>query len=144
MDEKQLIRASKRLARQLRHAPGEIGLVPREGGWVPVDDLLAAPRRHGTPSSRAELDEIVSRNDKRRFGFDETGTLIRANQGHSIPVELDLPEAVPPDVLFHGTTAAAIPAIRREGLRPMRRRHRFFVSANGVWLVEAVPPTYPT
>lgn len=177
MNEKHLIRTSKRLARYLRHAPEEIGLAPSDGGWVRVDDLLEALGRHGQPVSRSELDEVVLRNDKQRYAFDETGTRIRANQGHSIPVELGLPEAVPPVVLFHGTVAAALPAINREGLRPMTRHHvhlsataetatkvgarrgkpvvlrvdaarmaadgyRFLLSANGVWLVDTVPPQY--
>lgn len=172
-----MIRVSKRLARHLRHAPGEIGLRLGDGGWAPVAELLEALGRHGFRVSRAELDEVVAANDKRRFAFDETGTLIRASQGHSVPVELGLPEAAPPAVLFHGTVGAALAAIRREGLRPMRRHHvhlsateetavrvgarrgqpvvlrvaaarmaadghRFYVSANGVWLTDAVPPEY--
>lgn len=123
MNEKQLVRVSKRLSLHLRHAPGKIGLVLGPGGWVAVDELLDALARHGHRVSREELAEVVARNDKKRFAFDDTGTMIRANQGHSVPVDLGLPEAVPPDVLFHGTVAAALPAIRREGLRPMRRHH---------------------
>jgi putative RNA 2'-phosphotransferase len=177
MNEKQMVRASKRLSLHLRHAPGEIGLELGHGGWVRVDELLDALGRHGLALTRGELDEIVSRSDKQRFAFDATGVRIRANQGHSVPVELELPESVPPDVLFHGTVAAALPAIQREGLRPMARHqvhlsaseetatlvgarrgqpvvlrvdaarmaadgHRFLVSANGVWLVDAVPPRY--
>lgn len=65
----------------------------------------------------------MASNDKRRFAFDDTGTMIRPSQGHSVPVELGLAAAVPPNVLFHGTGDAALPAIRREGLRPMRRHH---------------------
>ncbi len=179
MDEKHRVQVSKRLARYLRHAPEEIGLVLGDRGWVCVDDLLEALRLHGLRLSRRELHEVVARNDKQRFALDKTGTMIRASQGHSIPVELDLPEAVPPEVLFHGTVAAALPAIRWEGLRPMSRHHvhlsetedtatrvgarrgkpvvlrvdaaqmaidgyRFFVSANGVWLVDRVPPQYLT
>lgn len=150
-----------------------------DAGWVDVDYLLAALRRHGLRLSRHDLDEVVSRNDKQRFAFDETKKMIRASQGHSIPVELDLPEAVPPEVLFHGTVAAALPAIQREGLRAMSRHHvhlsatvetatrvgarrgkpvvlrvdaarmaavgyRFFLSSNGVWLIDKVPPQYLT
>jgi putative RNA 2'-phosphotransferase len=179
MNEKQKVRASKRLSLHLRHAPGDIGLELGSGGWVGVEDLLDALGRHGLRLTRDELDEIVSSSDKQRFAFDETGTRIRANQGHSVRVELDLPEATPPDVLFHGTVAAVLPAIRREGLRPMERHqvhlsatedtasrvgarrgkpvvlrvdaarmvadgHRFLVSANGVWLVDAVPADYLT
>ncbi|MCO1575820.1 RNA 2'-phosphotransferase [Crossiella sp. SN42] len=177
MDEKKMVRVSKRLSRHLRHAPGEIGLELGDGGWVSVDELLKALGQHGFRVSRAELDEVVERNDKRRFAFDETGTLIRASQGHSVAVELGLAEAAPPEVLFHGTVGAALDAIWREGLRPMRRHHvhlsateetavrvgarrgkpvvlrvdaagmsvagyRFYVSANGVWLTDRVPPEY--
>jgi putative RNA 2'-phosphotransferase len=177
MNEKQMVRASKRLSRHLRHSPAEIGLELGPGGWVRVDDLLAALHAHGLQLRRDELDEIVTRNDKQRFAFDESGSSIRANQGHSVPVDLGLAEATPPDRLFHGTVGSALPAILEEGLRPMRRHHvhlspdlatavrvgarrgrpvvlavdaarmataghRFRVSANSVWLVDAVPPEY--
>lgn len=177
MNERHMIRVSKRLSRHLRHAPGEIGLVLGDGGWVRVEDLLEALARHGSRVTRDELAEVVARNDKQRFAFDDTGTMVRASQGHSVPVELGLPPARPPDVLYHGTAPAALDAIRREGLRPMRRHHvhlsatvetatrvgarrgrpvvltvdaarmasdghLFHVSANGVWLTDAVPPEY--
>lgn len=118
-----MVRASKRLSLHLRHAPEEIGLVLGPGGWVAVDELLEALGRHGLRLSRDELGEIVSQSDKQRFALDETGTRIRANQGHSVAIDLELPESVPPDVLFHGTVATALPAIRREGLRAMERHH---------------------
>lgn len=118
-----MVRVSKRLSLHLRHAPEQIGLVLGPGGWVAVDELLEALARHGHRVSREELAEVVARNDKKRFAFDDTGTMIRANQGHSVPVDLGLAEAVPPGVLFHGTVTAALPAIRREGLRPMKRHH---------------------
>lgn len=123
MHERERIRVSKRLSRHLRHAPGEIGLELGEGGWVGVADLLAALAGHGRPVSPGELAEVIERDDKRRFALDATGTRIRASQGHSVPVELGLPSAEPPAVLFHGTVAAALAAIRREGLSPMRRNH---------------------
>jgi putative RNA 2'-phosphotransferase len=123
MNEKQRVRLSKRLSLHLRHAPGDIGLTLGPGGWVAVDDLLSALARNGFRVGRDELDEVVTSSDKQRFAFDDTGTLIRANQGHSVPVDLGLAEAAPPEVLFHGTVAAALPAIRGEGLRPMARHH---------------------
>jgi putative RNA 2'-phosphotransferase len=179
MNEKQMVRASKRISLHLRHSPGEIGLVLGHGGWVGIDELLDALGRHGLRLTREELDEIVSSSDKQRFAFDATGSNIRANQGHSVPVDLELPESAPPDVLFHGTVADALSTIWREGLRPMARHqvhlsaseetatrvgarrgqpvvlrvdaarmaadgHRFLVSANGVWLVDTVPPRYLT
>jgi putative RNA 2'-phosphotransferase len=177
MDEKRMVRVTKRLSLHLRHAPEQIGLELGPGGWVAVGELLDALARNGLRVGREELAEVVARNDKQRFALDETGSMIRANQGHSVPVDLGLAEAEPPGVLFHGTVGAALPAIRREGLRPMRRHHvhlsasaetatrvgarrgepvvlevdaggmragghRFFRSANGVWLVAAVPPEY--
>ncbi|NIH79311.1 RNA 2'-phosphotransferase [Amycolatopsis viridis] len=129
MNEKTMTRVSKRLSRHLRHRPAEIGLALGPGGWVPVADLLTALARHGLSLTRAELDAVVAGNDKRRFAFDETGTLIRASQGHSVAVDLGLPDAAPPDVLFHGTAERFLPAIRREGLRP-GSRHDVHLSGN--------------
>ncbi|ROS42922.1 RNA 2'-phosphotransferase [Amycolatopsis thermoflava] len=127
MDERTIIRVSKRLSRHLRHRPGEIGLALGPGGWVPVTELLTALAGHGLPLSRAQLDEVVAGNDKRRFAFDDTGTLIRASQGHSVDVDLGLPDADPPPTLFHGTADRFLPAILREGLRP-RSRHDVHLS----------------
>ncbi|GGM37465.1 putative RNA 2'-phosphotransferase [Longimycelium tulufanense] len=129
MNERELVRVSRRLSRHLRHAPGEIGLVLDRAGWVAVDDLLAALTAHGLPLSRTGLAEVVERNDKRRFTFNATRTHIRANQGHSVPVDLQLPEVIPPATLYHGTIARYLPAIERDGLRPMRR-HAVHLSAD--------------
>ncbi|MBF9221403.1 RNA 2'-phosphotransferase [Hymenobacter ruricola] len=123
MDTKQATRLSKFLSLHLRHKPDAIGLQLQEGGWVSVADLLAACATHGTPISREELAEIVAGSDKQRFAFDETGTRIRAQQGHSVAVDLQLKPATPPAVLYHGTAPAALPAIRREGLQKMSRHH---------------------
>jgi putative RNA 2'-phosphotransferase len=177
LDEKSLVKRSKYLARRLRHQPEALGLTLEPGGWVAVDALLAAMRRHGIELSRAELEEIVASNNKQRFSFDATGTRIRANQGHSIPVDLQLAPATPPDALYHGTSKATIGPILREGLQKMRRQHvhlsrdkataikvgsrhgapivllvdaaamardgyQFFLSDNGVWLTDHVPPRY--
>ncbi|MFD9891860.1 RNA 2'-phosphotransferase [Amycolatopsis sp. NPDC059027] len=128
MNEQRKIRVSKKLARHLRHEPARIGLTLDPGGWVPVETLLAALAAHGFRLSRAELDEVVRTNDKRRFAFDETGTRIRASQGHSVEVDLALPTAEPPDALYHGTVARFLPAILAEGLRPMNR-HAVHLSA---------------
>jgi putative RNA 2'-phosphotransferase len=85
--------------------------------------LLAACRQHGVPLTRAELDEVVRRNDKQRFAFDETRTRIRANQGHSVPIDLGLEPVPPPPILFHGTSARFVPSILDDGLLKMRRHH---------------------
>ena len=123
MDQKRLVKASKYLSRHLRHDPGRLGLTLAPGGWVEVDALLRACAAHSFSLTRAELDEVVERNDKRRFSFDETGTRIRANQGHSVEVDLGLPATAPPDVLFHGTSEGTVDAILRDGLRRMGRHH---------------------
>jgi putative RNA 2'-phosphotransferase len=111
-----VVRVSKRLSYVLRHHPESVGLTLDAAGWADVQPLLAALRL-----SRAELDHVVATNDKRRFAFDDTGTRIRASQGHSRPVELGYRPQQPPDVLFHGTVERFLPAILAEGLRPGRR-----------------------
>ncbi|WP_091448222.1 RNA 2'-phosphotransferase [Actinokineospora iranica] len=128
MEDKNIIRLSKRLSLVLRHAPESVGITLDRAGWVPVDDLLAALARHGARMSRDLLERVVAENDKSRFAFDETGTRIRASQGHSVPVDLGLSPAEPPETLYHGTVAAALPAIRAQGLRPMSR-HDVHLSA---------------
>jgi putative RNA 2'-phosphotransferase len=123
MDAKQTTRLSKFLSKHLRHAPEEIGLHLEAGGWVAVANLLAACAAHGYPLTRDELEDIVEDNDKQRFAFDESGQRIRAQQGHSVEVDLQLAPAEPPAVLYHGTAPAALPAIRAAGLQKMSRHH---------------------
>ncbi len=172
-----LVRLSKYLAKYLRHAPHEFGLTLQPGGWVPVDDLLTAAREHGFPISYDDLVGCVETNDKQRFAFDVSGKLIRANQGHSVDVDLQLEEREPPETLYHGTVERFLPSILKDGLVRGKRHHvhlskdvetatkvgarrgkpviltvdagrmhrdgqRFFLSANGVWLTDAVPPGY--
>ncbi|WP_316526961.1 RNA 2'-phosphotransferase [Kitasatospora brasiliensis] len=122
MDEKRLVRSSKMLSRVLRHEPALVGVTPDGSGWVRVDELLAGFAARGRPLTRDELDHIVATNDKRRFGYSPDGLSIRANQGHTVAVDLGLAAAVPPPVLYHGTADRHLAAIFREGLRPMARR----------------------
>ncbi|WP_370972429.1 RNA 2'-phosphotransferase [Amycolatopsis sp. cg9] len=128
MNEKHLIRISKRLARHLRHDPAALGLTLGPDGWVNVETLLGALRTHGLAITREQLDEVVETNNKRRFAFDETGIRIRASQGHSVAVDLGLPNTTPPPVLYHGTVPKFLDAIFHEGLRPMNR-HAVHLSA---------------
>ncbi|MEU3311454.1 RNA 2'-phosphotransferase [Streptomyces sp. NPDC006687] len=121
MDDKRSVKVSKYVSKHLRHRPERIGLVLDPQGWVEIDDLLRAAATHAFPFSRAELDHVVATNDKQRFTVE--GTRIRASQGHTVAVDLGLPEAEPPAYLYHGTVAAALGAIRAEGLRPMGRHH---------------------
>ncbi|GGF08123.1 RNA 2'-phosphotransferase [Hymenobacter cavernae] len=123
MNKNDNVKISKFLSKYLRHDPQAIGLELQEGGWVAVDDLLVACARHNLMLTHLELAEIVESSDKKRFAFDATGTLIRAQQGHSVPVDLQLTPLAPPAVLYHGTVAAALPDIWREGLQKMSRHH---------------------
>ena len=179
MDPRRLVKVSKYLSRHLRHEPKRLDLELEPGGWVRVDDLLVACARHSFALTRDELDEVVSRSDKRRVSYDAARTRIRANQGHSVEVDLDLAPRDPPGVLYHGTARARLEKITAEGLHRMGRHHVhlspdaetahrvgarhgkpvvlevaagrmaadghvFYVSDNGVWLTDAVPPTYLT
>jgi putative RNA 2'-phosphotransferase len=108
---------SKFLSLVLRHQPELVGITLDEAGWVAVDELLAGCARQGRAISRAELAEIVRTSDKQRFALSEDGTRIRANQGHSVQVELGHEPATPPEVLYHGTAEKYLAGIRREGLK---------------------------
>lgn len=121
MDERRLVKVSKYLAKHLRHRPERIGLTIDEHGWAEVSDLLAAAARNGFSLTRAELEHVVAHNDKRRYAFDAERLRIRASQGHSIEVDLDLPAAPPPPLLYHGTVERSLERIQRDGLLPMAR-----------------------
>lgn len=114
---------SKWLSYVLRHNPGSAGVVLDSAGWTSVDDLLAAAHQHGHGMNRTELDEVVATSDKQRFAFNEDRTRIRANQGHSVTVDLQLPVMTPPAVLYHGTPTRFVESILRDGLRPQQRHH---------------------
>ncbi|MGW2278323.1 RNA 2'-phosphotransferase [Streptomyces sp. NPDC001770] len=121
MDDRRTVKVSKYLSKHLRHQPERIGLALDPNGWVDVAELLEAAARHHFPITRAELEHVVAVNDKRRFTLE--GDRLRANQGHTVAVDLDLPPAEPPPFLYHGTVARSLAAIRTEGLRPMARHH---------------------
>jgi putative RNA 2'-phosphotransferase len=124
-----LVKISKYLSKHLRHQPERLGLTLSPGGWVQVEDLLAAMSNHNFALSLAELQEVVATSDKQRFAFDETGKLIRANQGHSVEVDLQLEVQTPPAILYHGTHVKAVDAILSSGLQKMSRHH-VHLSAN--------------
>jgi putative RNA 2'-phosphotransferase len=116
-----LTAVSKFLAYVLRHDPSAVGLELGQGGWVSVGELLAAAERHGHPLSPAMLRQVAEAPGKRRFEVRDG--LIRAAQGHSVPVDLGLDPVTPPAVLYHGTVARFLPSILSEGLRPGGRVH---------------------
>lgn len=123
MNNSRLVKISKYLSKHLRHTPEQIGIELSPSGWVAVEELLAACKKRSFVINRSELDEVVSNNDKKRFSFDATGTLIRANQGHSVEVDLQLKPAIPPDILYHGTGHGAVEVILQDGLCKMSRHH---------------------
>jgi putative RNA 2'-phosphotransferase len=168
---------SKFLSLVLRHKPETIGLSLDEAGWADVSQLLQQAAAHAVPISLDKLKEIVSANDKHRFVFSEDQQRIRAAQGHSLAVDLQLKEMVPPERLYHGTALQNIASIKAQGLQKRERQHvhlstdrgtaksvgarygkpyiftvasarmhrdgfHFFLSDNGVWLTDRVPPEY--
>jgi putative RNA 2'-phosphotransferase len=171
-----IVTISKFLAKHLRHDPQSLGLTLQPGGWVDIYDLIDGAKKKYVYLTRDLIEEVVAKNDKKRFSLDDFDR-IRANQGHSVEVDLQLTPTMPPDLLYHGTIEKYIPAITAEGLKKMKRHHvhlskdhatairvgsrrgkpiilkidakqmaadglEFFVSENGVWLTDHVPPRY--
>jgi putative RNA 2'-phosphotransferase len=118
-----IVSTSKLLSYVLRHRPDSIGMQLDANGWADVDVLLARLAEHGKPVARDQLVRVVAENDKQRFAFDAGGTRIRASQGHSIAVELDLQPSQPPDMLYHGTASRFLKSILASGLRAGNRQH---------------------
>lgn len=108
---------SKFLSLLLRHNPGLIGLELDPHGWADIDRLLALSGTHGRALTRKGIEEIVAHNDKRRFSISEDEQRIRANQGHTVDIDLDLPLAEPPPVLYHGTGPRRLEAVLARGIR---------------------------
>lgn len=171
------VRISKFLSLVLRHEPAKAGLTLDSAGWVDVDALLRGCAAAGVPVTPEELNQVVAENDKQRFAFSPDQKRIRANQGHSVAVELDLAPSVPPTLLYHGTADRFLDSIKAKGLCKAQRTHvhlsaerstatevgrrhgrpvvisvaaakmhqaghKFFRSANGVWLTDEVPVEY--
>jgi putative RNA 2'-phosphotransferase len=167
---------SKYISLILRHKPETIGISLDEHGWADTKELIAGIGRD-RDFNMEMLEEIVRTDEKQRYSFNEDKTLIRANQGHSIPVDVELEEKAPPEILWHGTGEKYVDSIKQYGLvrknrlyvhlskdketaikvgsrhgRPVTyqvmagRMHadgyKFYLSVNGVWLTEMVPPKY--
>ena len=119
--EKELTKVSKYLSFLLRHQPQAIGLNLDEQGWASVDELIAKTTDFELNDDLLKL--VVETNDKQRFALDVAARRIRANQGHSIDVDLALEPITPPDVLLHGTADRFIDSIMSEGLTKKKRHH---------------------
>lgn len=107
----------------LRHRPEEYGLTLEKGGWLPVEHLLECAKKKGHDVNFDILEKMVKENDKQRFSFNEDKTKIRANQGHSVEVDLGLKERKPPHILYHGTAERFRKQIEKQGLLKMNRQH---------------------
>ena len=114
------INTGKFIALILRHKPEAIGLHLDEHGWANVDELIAGISKT-QEFNRAMLEEIVRTDNKQRYSFNDDKTKIRANQGHSIPVDVELEQKTPPDILWHGTGEKYVSSIEAEGLIPKTR-----------------------
>lgn len=118
------VKISKYLSYVLRHRPEAIGLSLDNQGWADLAELIDLSNRAGTRLTEALVRDVVARNDKQRFAINADGDKIRANQGHSLNVDLGLIPQAPPQTLYHGTTTRFVDSIRRSGLMP---RHRHYV-----------------
>lgn len=114
-------KTSKFLSLVLRHKPDLIGLQLDSSGWADIAELIAKARKAGVILTPGKIASIVATSNKRRFALSDDGCHIRANQGHSVSVDLGLPQTEPPEILFHGTSQRNISGIRREGILPMKR-----------------------
>ena len=119
----ELTSISKFMSLVLRHQPQHIGLELDGAGWAVIDDLLARAAKAGHAITRDQLNEVVATSDKRRFALSDDGLRIRANQGHSIEVDLGLEPMQPPAVLFHGTASRFVDSIMATGLERRSRHH---------------------
>ena len=175
--EKEINNLSKFLSLILRHKPETIGIELDENGWINTDLLLAKSIQHNYKIDLETLKIIVETNNKKRFSFSDDFAKIRANQGHSLDIELGYLPTKPPRILYHGTAEKNLNSILLHGLEKRDRHHvhlsqdietainvgkrhgkpivleilsekmynnkfDFFLSENGIWLVEKVPTIY--
>lgn len=123
IDKERAKRISKYLSLVLRHEPAAAGVTLDAEGWVAVDDLLAGAARHGFSFTVAELAAVVKTSDKQRFALSADAKQIRANQGHSVAVDLGLSPEAPPALLYHGTVERFVSSIMANGLEKRARQH---------------------
>nr|WP_321453067.1 RNA 2'-phosphotransferase [uncultured Carboxylicivirga sp.] len=117
------IKISKFLSLVLRHKPETIDLKLDDNGWADTSSLIKGMIKAQFPVDLEILKTLVESSDKQRFKFNEDFTKIRANQGHSVNVDLKLEHKVPPEILFHGTATRNIDSIKQHGLIKQNRHH---------------------
>ena len=111
---------SKFLSYVLRHKPDAIGISLDPEGWANIEELIA---KADIPLDLDTLSKVVAISEKKRFAISADGRSIRANQGHSIAVNLGLEPAEPPELLYHGTATRFLESIREQGLLPKNRQY---------------------
>ena len=114
---------SKFLSLILRHNPEKLGINLDKNGWASTQEIIEKMNRNGKQIDMELIRHIVATNNKKRFKLSDDETMIRANQGHSIQVELDLQKKIPPPTLFHGTTTRFYDSIKQKGLIKGSRLH---------------------
>ena len=117
------VKLGRFLSLVLRHNPLAAGIALDEHGWANVEELLAGVRRTGRHIDMDTLERIVRENNKQRYSFNEDHTKIRANQGHSLAVDVELKQEDPPQYLYHGKADRFLAAIQREGIQKMSRQY---------------------
>lgn len=124
-NEKNFTNISKFLSLVLRHSPETVGIeISPQGGWTDVNTLIAKINQQGNYFiNMALLEEIVRTDNKQRYSFNADKTKIRANQGHSIPVDLELQAQIPPEILYHGTAQRFLDSIANKGLLHQNRQY---------------------
>jgi putative RNA 2'-phosphotransferase len=123
MNQKRTKEISKLCSYLLRHKPEAVHLTMDENGWVAVDQLLENSAKYQFEFSLEELEIAVETNKKKRFSFNDDKTKIRANQGHSIDVNVELKPTVPPEFLYHGTAEQNLESILKNGIQKRNRLH---------------------
>ncbi|MDR2736141.1 MAG: RNA 2'-phosphotransferase [Gracilibacteraceae bacterium] len=117
------IRLGRFISLVLRHNPSAAGIILDQNGWADVSELLAGMNKRGRHIDMETLERIVCENNKQRYCFDETHSKIRANQGHSLDVDVQIRSCPPPAVLYHGTTKQFLESIQEQGLVRKKRQH---------------------
>lgn len=120
---KQLTSVSKFISLILRHKPETIGLELDANGWADTAELINKMNSNGKGITFEVLDYVVATNSKKRFAFNDDKTKIRASQGHSIAVDLQLQPVKPPAQLYHGTSVQSVSSILETGLEKRGRQH---------------------
>jgi putative RNA 2'-phosphotransferase len=114
---------SKLLSLVLRHQPEVLEIQLDQNGWTEVDLLLEKLKKKSADIDFERLEQFVYTNDKQRFSFNADLSKIRANQGHSVAVDVELKPQLPPEFLYHGTVDKFLDGIRSEGLKKGSRLH---------------------